>query len=68
MITIEELKQRFIDGSLDKGLFSSGDKIVIVKDNGFEIRTVQENDWTRVNAYTYVPEDDMWVEEELYEK
>lgn len=67
MITIEEMKQRFIDGSLDSGLFTSGDnKVVIVSSTGFIIRTLQDNGWTRLNIYEYV--DDEWIESESYER
>lgn len=67
MISIDELKQRYIDGSLEYGLFTSGDnRIVRVFSGGFAISTLQDNGWTRINYYEYV--DDEWVESETYEK
>lgn len=66
-MTIDELKQRFIDGSLEYGLFTSGEKrIVRVFSRGFAISTLQDNGWTRVNYYEYI--DGEWVESETYEK
>lgn len=66
-MTIDEMKKKIIDGTLEKGLFTSGNnKIVNVFGNGFEIRTSQDNGWQRINTYEYV--DDLWVETESYEK
>ena len=66
-MTIDELKQRYIDGSLEYGLFTSGDnRIVRVFKGGFSISTLQDNGWTRINYFEYV--DDEWVESETYEK
>lgn len=65
-MTIDEMKQRFIDGSLDMGLFTAGDKIVTITSTGFTISTAQDNGWTRINIYEYI--DGEWVESETYEK
>ncbi len=65
-MTIDEMKQKFINNSLDYGLFSADDKIVIIDTKGFTIRTPQENGWTRLNIYEYI--DNEWVESETYEK
>ena len=65
-MTIDEMKQRFIDGSLDLGLFTAGDKIVTITNEGFTISTTQDNGWTRLNIYEYI--DGEWVESENYEK
>lgn len=65
-MTIEEMKQKFIDGSLELGLFTANDKIVIVTNKGFVISTTQKNGWTRLNIYEYI--DNEWVESETYEK
>lgn len=66
-MTIEEMKEKFINGELEKGLYTSGqDKIVKIDDNGFSIGTIQNNGWTRSNTYEYI--DNTWVESESYEK
>lgn len=66
-MSIEEMKERFIDGSLEKGIFTSGnDTVVKVFDSGFSISTFQDNGWTRINIYEY--DGDTWTYEETYEK
>ena len=66
-MTIEEMKQKLIDGSLETGLYTTSDnKIVNVFRNGFSIRTTQNNGWDRVNIYEYI--DNEWIESETYER
>lgn len=66
-MTIEEMKQKFIDGTLEAGLYTSdNNKIVKIGSNGFSISTLQDNGWTRINTYEYI--DNQWIEGESYEK
>lgn len=70
-MTLEEMKQRFIDGSLERGIFTSRsdnneELIVEVGDDGFKITTSQSNGWLRINIYTY--NGNYWTYEELYER
>ena len=72
-MSIEELKQRFIDGSLEKGIFTTHnelmeDQIITVGPDGFRISTSQYNGWLRINTYTYEPSTERWTTEETYEK
>ena len=67
MIDIEDLKNNFINGNLENGIYTSGvNKIVKVGSNGFSINTLQNNGWTRINIYEYI--DQQWIESETYEK
>ena len=70
-MTLDEMKQRFILGKLEPGIYSSKNEnndnlIVGIGNNGFQISTEQANGWTRVNIYTYG--NGQWTEEEMYEK
>lgn len=66
-MTLEEMKQRFIDGSLLPGIYTSGlDKIIEVSGDGIYIKTYQDNGWTRINGYTY--DGDVWTYEEFYDR
>ena len=70
-MSIEELKQRFIDGSLGRDIYTStnekGQTVVLnVSSGGFVISTYQDNGWVRENRYIY--DGDLWTEEEIYEK
>ena len=72
-MSIEEMKQRWIDGSLDHGIFTStnekGQNVhVCVHDKGFELTTYQDNGWARTNIYTYDADRDTWDYEEIYDK
>lgn len=71
MRSIEDFKQDFIDGKLEKGLFTStnesGDNIIVeVCDDRFIIRTNQDNGWTRLNEYLW--DGSTWTTAEWYEK
>lgn len=71
MKTIEELKEEFISGKLEKGIFTSTNEsnqniMVYVENDRFIIKTFQENGWIRENNYIY--DNGIWVEEELYSK
>lgn len=70
-MSIDDMKQRFILGLLEQGIFTSKnenneDIIVSVGSNGFQISTEQSNGWTRINIYTY--EGNQWTYEEMYER
>ena len=71
MRSLDEFKKDFIDGKLEKSLFTStnenGDTIIVeICDDRFIIRTAQDNGWTRVNEYVY--DEDGWTSSESYEK
>lgn len=65
-MTIDELKEKVINNELEKGLFTSNDKIVEVFDNGFSIKTLQDNGWSRTNIYEF--DGELWAESETYDK
>lgn len=65
-MSIETMKQKFTDGQLDLGLYTAGEKTVMIMNNGFKISTLQDNGWYRVNIYEYI--DNEWIESETYEK
>lgn len=65
-MTIDEMKERYINNTLEYGLFTAGEKVVRIFKGGFEISTYQENGWIRTNRYEYI--DEIWVETETYEK
>lgn len=70
MRSIEDFKKDFVDGKLEKGLFTStnenGDNIIVeVYSDRFIIRTMQDNGWCRVGEYLY---DGEWTYSESYEK
>lgn len=66
-MTIEEMKQKFLDGEFKTGLYTSGENRTIwIDKNGFTISTKQDNGWFRVNIYEYI--DNKWIESETYEK
>lgn len=70
-MSIDDMKQRFILGLLEPGIFTSknenGDNIIVsVGSNGFQTSTEQDNGWTRINRYTY--EGNQWTYEEIYER
>lgn len=72
-MNIEELKQKFLNNELEKGLFTTKnekgqDVIVGVGTDGFQLSTQQSNGWTRINIYTYDKENKEWIYEESYEK
>lgn len=67
-MTIDELKEKVVNNEIEKGLFTSEDKIVEVFDNGFSIRTYQANGWTRENIYEYDKTTNLWTESESYDK
>lgn len=71
MRTIEDLKNDFISGKLEKGIFSSTNEknqtvMLYVGSDRFGIKTFQDNGWIRENNYLYDNGD--WVEEEIYTK
>ena len=66
-MTIDELKQKLVDNTLERGVFTAGNKIVEIYANGFDIKTPQDNGWIRINSYQYFRDDDTWVESETYE-
>ena len=71
MITIEKLKEDFISGKLEKGIFASTNEknqtvMLYVGSDRFGIKTFQDNGWIREDNYLY--DNGEWVEEELYTK
>ena len=72
-MTLEEMKEKFLKGTLKEGLFTStnenNDNVVIgIDKDGFRISTHQSNGWVRTNEYTYDKDNKEWIEEESYEK
>lgn len=73
-MTIEELKQRVISGELEVGIYDSqnqdGESIIVevLSDNHFTTKTLQQNDWIRINEYIYNKESDSWEYGETYDK
>lgn len=65
-MTIEELKEKVLTGAIESGIYASDDKIVLVDNNGFTIKTMQANGWTRLDIYEYL--DNEWVYSESYER
>ncbi len=65
-MTIDELKEKVINNELEKGLFTSDDRIVEVFDNGFSIKTLQDNGWFKTNIYEF--DGGLWSESETYDK
>lgn len=68
---IEDMKEKLINGELDKGVFVSHNEkgehqLIEIRDNYLSIKTSQENGWLRENIYTY--ENGTWTYEELYDK
>lgn len=72
-MTLEEMKEKFLKGTLQEGLFTStnesNDNVVVgIDKDGFRISTHQSNGWVRTNEYTYDKEYKEWIIEESYEK
>lgn len=68
-MNIEEMKTKFINNELDKGVFVSHNEkgehlIVEIRNDFFSIKTCQHNNYIRENVYTY--DNGLWTEEELY--
>lgn len=73
MMTIDEMKEKFLKGELEQGIFSSRNDerqgvIVEIGSDGFRTITSQDNGWLRINTYTYDKEDKEWIMEETYER
>ena len=71
MISIEQLKEQFKNGTYEESLYSSknenGDDVaVMIGQNGFDIHTNQPNGWIRVDSYEYDSSDDTWTYTESY--
>lgn len=71
--SVDELKEKVKNKTLELGLYSGknsqGQDITVIIDvDKFAIYTKQNNGWSRVNIYEYGREEDIWVEEETYEK
>lgn len=71
--SIEDLKEMFLKGKLEQGIFTSFDEdgcnvVVNIGKDGFSISTNQKNGWIRINSFTYDKEDGSWIMEETYEK
>lgn len=73
-MTIEELKQRVINGELEKGIYDSQNQdeetiiVEVLSNNHFTIKTLQQNNWIRVNEYIYDKEKNLWEYAETYDK
>ena len=72
-MTIQEMREKFLKGELQEGLFTSNnenkeDLIVGISKDGFRISTHQSNGWIRINEYTYDKENNDWIEEEIFDK
>ncbi len=72
-MNIDTMKEKFLKGELEQGIFSSkdneGNEVVVgVGKDGFQLSTYQSNGWVRVNIYTYDKENNEWINEETYEK
>lgn len=71
MRSIEEFKQDFIDGKLEKGLFTSineeGQNVIVeVDDDRFLISITQDNGWVHTNEYLW--DGSTWAISEIYDK
>lgn len=71
--SVDEFKEKVKNKTLELGLYSGkngqGQDITVIIDvDKFVIYTKQNNGWSRVNIYEYDREEDIWVEEETYEK
>lgn len=71
MRSIEEFKQDFINGKLEKGLFTSineeGQTVIVeVDDDRFLISVTQDNGWIRTNEYLW--DGSTWDVSEIYDK
>lgn len=71
--SVDEFKEKVKNKTLELGLYSGkngqGQDITVIIDvDKFVIYTKQSNGWSRVNIYEYDREEDIWVEEETYEK
>lgn len=69
-MNIDEMKNRFLDKKLDKGVFvfknEKGEHLIVeIRDDYFSIKTYQHNNYIRENVYTY--DNGLWIEEELYD-
>lgn len=69
---IDEIKQAWLDGSLDGILSGVNEKhnnvIITFNDQGFYIITTQDNGWIRTNEYLYDSECNTWIHSETYTK
>ena len=71
MKSVEEIKQDFLAGKIEKGLYTSlnekGNLVIVeVYNDRFTVTTKQTNGWYRVEEYLY--DNDVWVYSESYEK
>lgn len=72
LLTIDKIKELFVEHKLDSGLYSSVnedgcDVIVIIQEEvGFDIYTNQKNGWVRIDSYDYDSNDKTWTKSESY--
>lgn len=72
MLSIEQLRNKFIAGELNDYLYSAinenGETVTIVtKSDGFEIRTNQLNHWVLVKEHLYDKDTNTWTTTETYD-
>lgn len=71
-LDIDKLKEKFLSGELEKGMYSGKDSdgndiiLMVEPDVGFDIRTNQPNGWVRVNSFDYSKEDNEWTPSESF--
>lgn len=66
---IETLKTLFVNDVLKNGIYSGKNEkgqlvVLLVNNNGFTIRTAQDNGWYRDNIYEYL--ECTWIYSETY--
>ncbi len=71
-MTIEEMKQKFINNELEKDILAyrkenKEDVVVVIGTDFISTETFQKNGWVRKNIYTYDKDNDIWIDEEIYD-
>ena len=71
-ISIEELKETYLLGELEQGIYSTTNEdneditVLVDRENGFDVYTNQSNGWTRLDCYDYDSIDSTWSYSEMY--
>ena len=71
--TIDKLKEMYINGELETGLYTSKDEdgcdvlLVVQQGVGFDLHTNQKNGWIRVDSFDYDAEDKTFTRGESFE-
>lgn len=73
ILTIDKLKEMYIEGKLETGLYTSKDEdgcdvlLAVQQGVGFDLHTNQANGWIRVDSFDYDKENKTFTKTESFE-